>query len=226
MNVIKVFIVEDDPMVANINKRFTERIPPFKVVGTSQTESDALAQIKQLAPDLVLLDIYLPQGSGLNLLKEIRGLNLPTDVILVTAAKDTLTIYQTLRYGALDYLIKPFEMERLQQALQNYMKLRQLMSRNAALSQTELDKLNLPSKEDEGLPLPKGVHVLTLEQIISYLLKQNTPLSCQQIASALTMSKITAWRYLEFLAEQGKVHVELEYGTVGRPTKLYLVKKD
>lgn len=222
MESIRVFIVEDDPMVASINKRFTEKVAPFQVIRTSTTEEDALIQIEGLNPDLVLLDIFLPGGSGLSLLKQIRHKSLPTDIILITAAKDAPTIYQTLRYGAVDYIIKPFDLERLQHALRNYAKLRQLMHKNLELTQADLDKLNGSGNNDNS-SLPKGVHLLTLDQIISFLLRQNKALSCEQLASALSMSKITIWRYLEYLCDEGKVKVELEYGTVGRPTKLYRI---
>lgn len=229
MEPIRVFIVEDDPMVANINQRFAEKLSAFKVVGTASTETEALQQILHLQPDLVLLDIYLTQGSGLNILKQIRLHSLPTDIILVTAAKDTSTIHETLRYGAVDYLIKPFDMERLHKALRNYQKLRQTLSGNLDLSQTDLDQLSSTTKQTRSSPvssptpstLPKGVHQFTLDQIHRFLGHQNQPLSCQQIASGLSMSKITIWRYLEYLVEVGKVKVDLEYGTVGRPTKLY-----
>jgi response regulator of citrate/malate metabolism len=222
---ITVFIVEDDPMVASINKRFTEKVASFKVIGTSTSQDDALLQIERLRPDIVLLDIFLPQGNGLKILQQIRHRDIPTDVILITAAKDTATIYQTMRYGAIDYIIKPFDMERLEQALRNYEKLRMIMNKKADLSQSDLDKLNAVGEgagHTAQVSLPKGVHLLTLEQLISFLLKQNKPLSCQQIADSLNMSKITVWRYLEYLADSRKVLVELEYG-VGRPTKLYRV---
>lgn len=225
MEVIKVFIVEDDPMVASINKQFTEKVAPFKVVGTSNSENDALAKIKELKPDLILLDIFLPSGNGLNLLKHIRQENIPTDIVLVTAAKDTVTIQETLRYGAVDYLIKPFDFERLQQALLNYLNLRHLISEHADVSQDELDKYNYTA--DIGLntlsSLPKGVHFFTLKQLLNYLDSQTNSLSCQEIADALSLSKITAWRYLEYLVEKGKVEVTLEYGSIGRPTKHYRV---
>jgi two-component system response regulator DctR len=226
MEVIRVFIVEDDPMVASINKQFTEKVVPFKVVGTSTSESDALEKIKELQPDLVLLDIFLPSGNGLSLLKQIRQENISTDIILVTAAKDTATIQETLRYGAVDYLIKPFDFERLQQALLNYLNLRQLIIEHDDVSQDELDQYNY-SVDVGGLntlsSLPKGVHFLTLKQLLNYLDSQKTSLSCQQIADALTLSKITAWRYLEYLVEKGKVEVALEYGAIGRPTKHYRI---
>lgn len=228
MELIRVFIVEDDPMVASINKQFTEKVVPFKVVGTSTAESDAFTKIKDLKPDLVLLDIFLPSGNGLNLLKQIRQENIPVDIILVTAAKDTATIQETLRYGAVDYLIKPFDFERLQQALLNYLNLRQLIIEHDDVSQDELDQYNY-SVDVGGLntlsSLPKGVHFLTLKQLLNYMDSQNTALSCQQIADALTLSKITAWRYLEYLVEKGKVEVALEYGAIGRPTKHYRIVK-
>jgi len=226
VELIRVFIVEDDPMVVSINKQFTEKVVPFKVIGTSTSQSDALIKIKELKPDLVLLDIFLPSGNGLNLLKQIRQENISTDIILVTAAKDTATIQETLRYGAVDYLIKPFNFERLQQALLNYLNLRQLINEHADVSQDELDQYNY-SVDVGGLntlsSLPKGVHLLTLKQLLNYLDSQNEALSCQQIADALTLSKITAWRYLEYLVEKGKVEVALEYGSIGRPTKHYQI---
>lgn len=232
MEPIRVFIVEDDPMVANINMRFTERIAPFKVVGISITEVDAINQIQEKLPDLVLLDIYLTQGNGLNVLRQIRNTNLPIDIILVTAAKDTPTIHETLRYGAIDYLIKPFNLERLQKALNNYRQLRQAITEYPDREQSDVDLLNsfthtitspaypIPS----AYSLPKGVHQLTLEQIEKYLERQKRPLSCQEIALELAMSKITVWRYLEYLVEIEKVIVELVYGAKGRPTKRYVIK--
>ncbi len=226
MELIKVFIVEDDPMVSSINKQFTEKVAGFKVVGISTSETDALEKIKELKPDLILLDVYLPKGNGVHLLKQIRHENIPTDIILVTAAKDTQTIQETLRYGAVDYLIKPFDFDRLQQALLNYLTLRQLIDGHTNLSQDEFDHYNISS--DTGnlnhlSSLPKGVHFLTLKQLLSYLDSQQEALSCQQIADALSLSKITAWRYLEYLVDKGKVQITLEYGSIGRPTKHYRI---
>jgi two-component system, CitB family, response regulator DctR len=228
MEPVRVFIVEDDPMVATINKRFTEKIPPFEVIGVGSTEKEAITQILATQPDLVLLDIFLTHGNGLNVLKEIRSHNLPTDFILVTAAKDTPTIHETLRYGAVDYLIKPFDMERLNKALQNYLKLRKALSHHVAWDQKELDELTSSYEShtpSSSTSLPKGVHRFTLDQIEQFLSQQTIPLSSQEIASQLTMSKITIWRYLEYLVEEGKVVVELEYKGLGRPTKQYKINR-
>jgi two-component system response regulator DctR len=227
MKNIKVYIVEDDPMVADINKRMTEKVAPFKVIGIGADQDSAFKQISKLKPDLVLLDIYLPNGSGLDLLQTIRETELPCDVILVTAAKDTGTIYKTMRYGAIDYVIKPFNLERLEKALNHYLRLRSTLIKDEELTQEDIDKLNSydtnKQTQKEVANLPKGVHAVTLNHILSYLLKQQQPLSCQAIADDLSMSKITAWRYLEYLAEIKKVSVDLDYGAVGRPSKKYFI---
>lgn len=228
MKAIRVYIVEDDPMVADINKRMVEKVGSFKVIGISADQQHGLEQIKKLKPDLVLLDIYLPNGSGLSLLQSIREAALPCDVVLITAAKDTGTIYKTMRYGAIDYIIKPFNLERLEKSLKNYLKLRAILQKNEELNQEDLDKFNLLTDQSNGIgevekDLPKGVHSLTLNHIISYLIQQKRPLTCQEIADGLAMSKITAWRYLEYLSEKNKVAVDLDYGAVGRPSKKYFI---
>ncbi|NLI92445.1 MAG: response regulator [Peptococcaceae bacterium] len=225
MNKAKVYIVEDDPMVAYINKKYIEKLPDFCVVGSSSEETDALERIKELRPDLVLLDIYLPEGNGVDLLKQIRYFELPSDVICVTAASDSATINKIFRLGAIDYILKPFDDIRLERALKSYLKIRNLISKTAKLSQDDLDQLNLFAEKEKTLPsLPKGLHLITLEQILTFLLKHDNYLTCQQIASALSMSRITVWRYLEYLLHEEKITVDLEYGTVGRPTKQYRIK--
>jgi len=223
---VRILIVEDDPMVASINKKLTEKVENFEVVDIASTENEALKKIEESAPDLILLDIYLSTGNGLNLLQKIRHMNIPTDVILVTAAKDSKTISQSMRYGAIDYIIKPFDLERLEKSLKNYLKLRLLLDKHKDIQQSDLDKLNLQARSEMPIiqsDLPKGVHALTLDQIMVFLLKQDMPLSCEQVSAELAMSKITVWRYLEYLVEQGKVKVELAYGAVGRPSKRYYV---
>ena len=230
MRSVRVYIVEDDPMVADINRRMTEKIPPFKLVGISYNEKSGLAEIRRLQPDLVLLDIYLPGNSGLKLMQSIREEGLPCDVILITAAKDANTIYETLRYGAIDYIIKPFNLERLEKSLRNYLKLRSILSKKQEFTQEEIDKMNnglrAPNRCETHDQLPKGVHYLTLNHIVGFLLRQNSPLSCQEIADRLSMSKITVWRYLEYLLASNKVAVELDYGVVGRPSKKYYISPD
>ncbi len=224
-----VLIVEDDPMVSDILRRVIERVSGFRVAGISSTEVEALDSISRLAPDLILLDIYLPAGNGLNILKHVRQRELATDIILVTAAKDVQTVYATLRFGAIDYIIKPFDLDRLKAALKNYARMRKIFNKKEDIRQDDLDRL--ASKEDPdsvaeppgGEVLPKGVHQLTLEQLLTILLREKKPLTCQEAATVMAMSKITVWRYLEYLVETGKIKYSLIYGGTGRPSKAYYI---
>lgn len=227
-----VLIVEDDPMVSDILRRVIERTSGFKVAGISASEGDALNSIARLSPDLILLDIYLPAGNGLNILKHVRHRELATDVILVTAAKDVQTISATLRFGAIDYIIKPFDLDRLKAALKNYARMRKVFHKKEEIRQDDLDRIASrtapPGTEEEKEPLPedlpKGVHQLTLEQLLTILLREKKPMTCQEIAMVMAMSKITVWRYLEYLVETRKIKYSLLYGGTGRPSKLYFIE--
>jgi len=221
---VQVFIVEDDPMVSTICKNFIEKVNPYTVVGISGDETDALDKIRTLKPQLVLLDLHLNKGSGMNLLKTMRKENLNVDVLLMTASKDSATVCEAFRYGAVDYLIKPFDFDRLRQGLRSFLKFVDLTLENKDIEQDEIDQFQFTSESSSTgslSSLPKGVHYMTLNQLNEYLEAQENALSCQQISHALSLSKITTWRYLEYLVERGKVEVSLEYGMIGRPTKLY-----
>ncbi|MCL4424252.1 MAG: response regulator [Firmicutes bacterium] len=136
---IRVFIVEDDPMVEKINRSYVDQVEGFQVVGSARTLWQARETIRNLEPELVLLDIYLPDDSGLRLLRDIRQSDLKTDVIVITAAHDTSTVSRAIRYGAFDYLIKPFDFPRLRQALENYRNLHVALDQQDTLTQEEID---------------------------------------------------------------------------------------
>ncbi len=225
MKKIKVLIIEDDPMVAEFNKSYVEQIGhPFRVIGTCFTEAQALEIIKTNMPDLILLDIFLPNGNGMRLLKTIRDNNFLLDVILITAAKDSATVQEAFRYGAVDFLIKPFGFKRFKQALLNYVHLKKVIDTEQEIKQADLDsRFDFLEIDYTTSSLPKGVHLLTLKLITDYLYDHPSPKSCHEIAADLSMSRITTWKYLEHLVKQGQVSVSLEY-KVGRPTKLYKLK--
>jgi two-component system, CitB family, response regulator DctR len=221
---ISVLIVEDDLMVADINKRFVESIHGFTVTGSVATGADALVAVRELEPDLTLLDVYLPDLNGVQVLQEIRRQNLPTDVILITAAQDTSTIQDVFRYGAIDYIIKPFKLARLVSALKSYETMRRSFHHQTSLDQDTLDRLTLGKPpDDKPGRLPKGLHEVTLKQVLLYLIQQNQALSAEDVASGVGLARVTARRYLEYLEKTGQTALELKYGSVGRPVNRYRI---
>ncbi len=216
---IKVFIVEDDPMVIEVNKGFLEKLSSFSSVGTAQSGKEALHKIKDLRPDLVLLDIYLPDLSGLEVLSHIREQRIPSDVIMITAARDAETIREVFRLGATDYIVKPFRFERFKAALVVYLKMWEKFNRFDTLRQEDIDEWkSTASKPDD---LPKGLSEITLKQVMMQLLNQKEPVTAAELADMLGMARVTVRRYLEYLEQKGKVKVHIHYGNVGRPSHYY-----
>lgn len=219
---VAVVLVDDDPMVLQVNRQYVAAVPGFAVVGTARTGAEAVAAVARLRPDLVLLDIYLPDMDGIAALKEIRRLELPTDVILISAAQDAHTIREALRYGAVDYIIKPFRQERLAAALVAYRQMWLALRRGAPLSQEQVDRmLRAGQGAAGGEGLPKGLQEFTLRQVTLALARAGRPLTAAEVGEAAGLSRVTARRYLEYLAQLGKVEVEVQYGGVGRPQHVY-----
>lgn len=221
MSLIDVVIIEDDPMVVEVNRGFVNAVPGFRVTGVARTGREALEIIRGMVPDLVLLDIYLPDMDGTTALQEIRRLGLPTDVIVVTAAQDAETIQNVFRYGAIDYVIKPFKFTRLKAALNCYATLHNRFKRQAQMNQAEIDSLALSRGQQLEEGVPKGLNELTLKQVYLYLLKEDAALSAEEVAEGVGLARVTARRYLDFLEKTGKVILELQYGSVGRPVNRY-----
>lgn len=219
MGIIDVLIVEDDPMVVEVNQGFVNAVPGFKVVGVARTGKEAVRLAARLKPALTLLDVYLPDMSGLAALQEIRRLGLPTDVMLVTAAQDAETIKNAFRYGAVDYIIKPFKFNRLRSALENFAFLYNRLNKKAQLEQDDIDRLArrraVAATEETAEGMPKGLNEVTLKQVLLLLIKEEASLSAEEVAAALGLARVTARRYLEYLYQLGKVTVELQYGSVG-----------
>ncbi len=214
----RVLIVEDDPMVAAINRSFTEQVPGFAVLAAVHGGDEAMAVLNRTAPDLVLLDVYLPQISGLQILKEIRRRELPTDVVLITAAQDSRAIQEGLRYGVVDYLIKPYFFPRFQQALLAFRRRREELTARERVQQSDLDALLTPVGAVPALPLPKGLNQRTLTRVITCLREATAAMSAEEIAQRTGVSRVTAWRYLDYLTGLNRTTVTPEYGSVGRPS--------
>lgn len=219
----RVLIVEDDPQVATINRHFTERVSDFTVVAEVRSTERVVAAVDRHRPDLILLDVYFPAASGLQVLRQIRQGGPPVDVIFITAAQDPVTIQEALRLGAVDYLIKPFLFERFQQALLTFCRRREQLGGKPAMGQGDVDAALAPLPPSR-LPLPKGLSALTLQKVVACLQGAPESLTAEAIAGRVQVSRVTAWRYLDYLAGQGRVGVEVTHGGTGRPLqKYYLV---
>ena len=222
MKNIRVMIVEDDFMVADINKNVTEDVQGFTVVKIAKDASDALHYIDSNPLDLIILDIYLPDIHGIELLKIIRKKEHPVDFILITAAHDSKTIEQSMRFGAFDYIIKPFDFSRYKKSLLNYKKFKYSIKQNENYSQGELDKLAPYSNRNNGKEdLPKGITNHTLGKVKSAVDSCGTTFTIDDIMEKLSFSRITIRRYLEFMVENSSIDKSYEYKKVGRPTIIF-----
>ncbi|WP_027184531.1 response regulator [Desulfovibrio inopinatus] len=227
MDTIRVLIVEDDERIADLHRRFTERVDGCEVVGVSHDLESAWDMIEILEPDLVLLDIYFPDGDGLSLLRNIRAKGLETDVILITAAREVATLKEALRGGVFDYIIKPVIMKRFQECLGQFRTYRQRLRQCDNIEQQDVDTI-FHSKSTAGrtVPrddLPKGVDRLTLDKVRAVVDAPEAEhgLSAEAVGTSIGVSRSTARRYLEYLVSVGVVVADLVYGTVGRPERKY-----
>ena len=223
----QVVIVEDDPMVAMLNRRYTEKDPRFQVCRECPDGRAALEYLRSHPADLVILDMYMPQMDGMDVLRQLRAAGVSTDVIMITAASDTVTVEAAMRLGVVDYLVKPFEYERFCQALDAFDRRRQAI-RAQSVNQQQLDELLhrgaavVPAEDKpEEKPLPKGLQPKTLEAVCTCLRENPQGLTCEQLAMKTGFSAVTARHYVHYLAESGQADSRVDYSTGGRPSVIY-----
>lgn len=223
MRTLRLLIAEDDRQVAEIQRRFIERMPAIELVGIAHTLADARDQIDVLSPDLVLLDVHFPDGSGLELLRELRAGNSHTDIILITAAREVNAVRSALHGGVFDYILKPLVYERLEEALNNFRAHLDTLDSLHNVAQKEVDLLlprgHTDTAADEPVRLPKGIDALTLDKIRQVV--ETGDWSADAVGQHIGASRTTARRYLEFMVSTGELSAEVNYGTVGRPERRY-----
>ncbi|WP_327003472.1 response regulator [Dactylosporangium sp. NBC_01737] len=217
---IRVVVVDDDFMVARIHHSFVEQVPGFTVVGTAHTGSAALDAVERLHPDLVLLDIYLPDISGLEVLRRLRQRASTVDVLAITAAQDADTIRVALRGGVVHYVIKPFSFDTLRERLERYAEAVQRLTEARRPAQVDVDRLFGAPPHRAGA-LPKGLAAATEELVVTVLRDSGTDLSAAECAVLAGLSRVSTRRYLEHLVRTGKAEVRLRYGGAGRPEHRY-----
>jgi len=224
MEKIQVLIVEDDPMVMEIHRNYIMSVKDFCVIATAYDGREALDIIKKNVPDLVILDIFMPRQDGIRTLHKIRKQKSDIDVIVVTASREPETVEKIMRFGAFDYIIKPFSFERLNSALESYKKYKdRLMEKEQNLTQEDIDGLISRNRYSKTVSsLPKGLNCESMNKIMKVLENSDTGMSTDEVATEAGFSRVTAWRYLEFLLSSDSVIVHyVPHPNAGRPTKKY-----
>jgi len=218
---IRTLVVDDDFRVADLHRLYAERVGGFEVVGVAHTGAEALLLAERLRPQLVLLDIYLPDMSGLDALRGLRGAGRPIDVITITAAKDVETLRSAMQRGSVHYLIKPFTFNVFREKLQSYAEVQARLASVTEADQADVDRLYGLLRTGLDEELPKGLSPATRDLVMSALRSTPGPLSASQVARMAGLSRVTARRYLEHLSRGGLVEITMLYGSPGRPEHRY-----
>ena len=218
---IKILVVEDDPMVSKFNEHYIKQMKDFKLIDSARNSEQALELLKQNTYDLVLLDIFMPAIDGLELLQEIRLKGYNVDVIVVSAANDKERIQQALRLGAVDYIIKPFEFERFNMALTNYKAKCESMGSYSQFKQEDLDHSILFKEVNTDVSVPKGLDKHTIKLIWEIIVQQEAMFTTDEISSKAGISRVSIRKYLEFFKSINILSLELHRGAVGRPIYKY-----
>lgn len=217
---LRVLVVDDIPAVVDLHARFVGAHARCEVVGTSTNGLAAVAAVRALQPDLVLLDVYMPGLSGIDVLRELRadpGIRQP-DVIAVTAARDVDTVRDARMMGARHYLVKPFTAlelhERIDDVLRDHAS---LADASRTLDQRGVDEVMRPP---DRRPLPKGLSPETLTLVV-LALEQLGESGAGAVSDSTGLSRVSCRRYLEHLASSGAAERTLDYNTAGRPGTRY-----
>jgi two-component system CitB family response regulator len=210
--VLRVLVVDDDFHIARLHSSIVDATPGFTVVSTVGTARGALSLIDAEQPDLIVLDAYLPDGSGVDLIRRTDA-----DVIMVTAANDAETVRRTIRHGAFGYLIKPFSPELLVERLTAYSDFRRLLSGTAAIDQATIDRTRRVVSRTSAAKTRTATEQAVLDAVNS----SDVELSAPEVAELIGVSRATAQRYLGALSNDRLVDVSLKYGNTGRPEHRY-----
>ena len=242
MTPIRTLIIDDDVAVAGIHHGFLLARGGFEVLATAHTGQHGLDLAADLRPDLVLLDIHLPDMSGLEVLQRLRTRRHPVDVLVITASRELDTVRGAMAGGVLHYLVKPFTSQALNDRLDEYLLLRRELAAGLVagpLDQDHIDRLVAPSRRpvpeaifpeasapsgEAAARLPKGLSRPTLDAVVSALRSGPADVSAAGLALQLGLSRVSARRYLEYLVAQGSVRLTPRYGAAGRPENRYLWK--
>lgn len=237
MKPIRTLVIDDDQEIAGVHTGFLLAYGGFDVVGVANSGAEALEMVRELKPELILLDIHLPDMSGIEVLRATRNLpGDPVDVIAITAARELETVRAAMAGGVLHYLVKPFNSKVLRHRLDDYVRHRASIDEHISasagpLDQDRIDRLlkaataGTPSETKPAEPavsLPKGLSQPTLQAVVGALRSADTGASASEVAGQLGLARVSARRYLEFLVTRGSARIVPKYGAAGRPEKFYV----
>lgn len=220
---MKIMIAEDDYRVAEIHEQFLKKMKNVDVVAKAQNATEAVSLVQMHQPDLLLLDVYLPDRLGVDVLPELHQACPDMQIVLITAATEKTIFHKALQNGVVDYLVKPIAFERLQQSVDKAKSLRKWLQDSQPIDQQAADQFFQGAKTKHAPPvaLPKGIDQLTLEKVRTLLRQQSEGVTAEALGRKFGASRTTSRRYLEYLISTNEAKAELEYGIVGRPERKY-----
>ncbi|MEH6924904.1 response regulator [Bacillus altitudinis] len=226
---IKVLIAEDDFRIAAIHESYIQKVQGFQVAGKAKSAKDLWEALQKEQVDLILLDVYMPDELGTNLLPLLRERHPEVDVIIITAATETMLLRDALHYGVVHYLIKPVTAQKFTQVLTEYKEKRELINSKEEVNQTMIDLFfgqiqeELQQKDDRDLPT--GINSLTLDKVKTFMAAEMNGITAEELGEKMGASRTTARRYVEYLVTTGECRAELAYGIIGRPERKYYPAK-
>lgn len=220
-----VLIAEDDFRVANIHEQFLRKIKKVTIIGKTTNCKETLQFIRAHEPNLVVLDNYMPDGLGIDLIDDIREINVNVDIILVSAENEIHYFEKALRKGVKGIIIKPATLEHFIGTIENYMEKRKLLENRDRIDQAVIDKFFGMKPVSTEMEAIKGIDPLSLEKVEKILSSGTGGFTVEEMGKAMRASRTTARRYLEYLVSIDKCYAELDYGIVGRPERHYFLKR-
>jgi response regulator of citrate/malate metabolism len=232
VSTIRVLVVEDEAIASAAHAAYIGRLPGFDLAGSAPDGQSALRLLSELSAagnpvDLVLLDMNLPDLHGLDIARRMRSAGILADIIAITAVRELAIVRSAVAIGVIQYLIKPFTFATFADKLESYRQFRQQLAApqtgtgRAGASQSDVDQAFASLRAPSELPLPKGLSGSTLASVQEFIQQQQDAVSATEVMDALGMSRVTARRYLEYLADAGTVSRAARYGTPGRPENEY-----
>ncbi|KLV18841.1 response regulator [Bacillus sp. FSL W7-1034] len=226
---IKVLIAEDDFRIAAIHESYIQKVQGFQVAGKAKSAKDLWEALQKEQVDLILLDVYMPDELGTNLLPLLRERHPEVDVIIITAATETMLLRDALHYGVVHYLIKPVTAQKFTQVLTEYKEKRELINSKDEVNQTMIDlffgQIQEESQQKDERDLPTGINSLTLDKVKTFMTAEMNGITAEELGEKMGASRTTARRYVEYLVTTGECRAELAYGIIGRPERKYYPAK-